>query len=241
MNREAHLAPASGSGEPLPLRADMVYVGSSEDCDIVVHDRTVSRRHAIFQKVEGSWFVDDTASTNGTWINGRRITGSTPVTSGDHVSLGTARFFFQDGKQPTEFGKVADTTRSDGGLRDKLMALAPYDFEKLIGELFKRMGFEVMVTVQSSDGGVDVEAENNSIVYRGKYLIQCKRYRVTNKVSRPEIQHFLGAITHKGGARGIFVTSSSFTRGAREFAEEMGINLIDGDALERLVQRHHLL
>lgn len=121
------------------------------------------------------------------------------------------------------------------------MALPPYDFEKLTGALFTKLGFDVIITKQSSDGGVDVEAVNSGVIFRGKYLIQCKRYGVRNKVSRPEIQGFFGRIASEPGAKGIFVTSSSFTRGNRGFAQSTVINLIDGEELERMVLRHRLL
>jgi Restriction endonuclease/FHA domain len=225
----------------LQFRGETVQAGSSAGCDIVINDPTVSRRHAIFRRVESSWIVEDTGSTNGTWVNGRRITGPTTITAGDHISLGRARFFFQDGKTPIELERGSETIDSAGHLRYRIIALRPYDFEKLIGELFRQLEFEVIVTKQSSDGGVDVEAVNNGVIFRGKYLIQCKRYSPKNRVSRPEIQGFFGRIASEPGAKGIFVTSSSFTRGAREFAQSTGINLIDGEELERLVLRYHLL
>jgi hypothetical protein len=188
-----------------------------------------------------SWIVEDCGSTNGTWVNGRRITGPTGISAGDHVSLGNARFFFEDGKAPAILGSCTDGISSVGRLLDRVMALPPYDFEKLTGALFTKLGFDVIITKQSSDGGVDVEAVNTGTIFRGKYLIQCKRYGVRNKVSRPEIQAFFGRIASEPGAKGIFVTSSSFTRGAREFAHSTGINLIEGEELERMVLRYHLL
>ncbi len=174
-------------------------------------------------------------------MNVRRITGPTEISAGDHISLGNARFFFENGEVPAAVVGSGSANNSAVSLLDRVMALSPYDFEKLTGALFTKLGFEVLVTKPSSDGGVDVEAVNTRVIYRGKYLIQCKRYRARNKVSRPEIQGFFGRVASEKGARGIFVTSSSFTRGARQFAQETGINLIDGHELEELVLRYRLI
>jgi restriction system protein len=118
---------------------------------------------------------------------------------------------------------------------------ATYDFEKKTAELFGKLGFESIVTKQSGDGGIDVVAVNNGVIFRDKYLIQCKRYNPRNKVSRPEVTGFYARIASEPGAKGIFVTTSAFTRGAREFVQSTGINPIDGEELERLFLRHHLL
>jgi restriction system protein len=153
--------------------------------------------------------------------------------------MGKAAYFFENGNSQGR-SAVDDTIRGGGRTLERILALEPYEFEKLTGELFTKMGFEVIVTKQSSDGGIDVQAVNNGTIFRGKYLIQCKRYR-GGKVSRPEIVGFYGRIASEPGARGIFITSSSFTSGAREFGKATGINLIDGEELEKLVMRHRLL
>lgn len=49
----------------------------------------VSRLHARFFRRDGQWFVEDNRSTNGTFVNGARITGPTPLHSGDEIGLGT--------------------------------------------------------------------------------------------------------------------------------------------------------
>jgi restriction system protein len=115
-----------------------------------------------------------------------------------------------------------------------------------VGVLFRRLSFETLVTRQVADGGVDVVAVNHGLIFRGRYLIQCKliqckRYNPSNKVTRPEIQTFHGRIAIEPRARGIFITTSSFTRGAQKFAELTGINLIDGQELETLIIRHRVL
>jgi pSer/pThr/pTyr-binding forkhead associated (FHA) protein len=69
-----------------------VLVGRSRRCDVVVDDPTVSREHAGLVLFGRHWFVCDRDSTNGTWVNGRRIWGTASVQPGDLVSFGAAAF-----------------------------------------------------------------------------------------------------------------------------------------------------
>jgi pSer/pThr/pTyr-binding forkhead associated (FHA) protein len=65
-----------------------VDIGRAEGCRLRLRDSYVSAFHArIFQR-DGSWFVEDLGSTNGTYLNQRRITAPTEVRSGDRLKLG---------------------------------------------------------------------------------------------------------------------------------------------------------
>jgi pSer/pThr/pTyr-binding forkhead associated (FHA) protein len=224
----AHLK-AEHNSEIFSLAADLMSVGSSPECNIVLNDPAVSRRHAMLRNVGGCWLVQDLGSTNGTWINGERISRPTQLEREHRIAFGPVRFVFRQ------------EDRKAHSVLDDVLALSPFDFEKMVGELFKRLRFETLVTRQVADGGVDVVAVNHGLIFRGRYLIQCKRYNPSNRVSRPEIQTFHGRIAVEPRARGIFITTSSFTRGARRFAELTGINLIDGQELEKLIIRHRVL
>ncbi len=71
-------------------------VGRSRECDIVLADANVSRRHAeIRPAAAGTWTIADTGSTNGVRINGRQIAGSELLTTGDRIVLGTAEIDFE--------------------------------------------------------------------------------------------------------------------------------------------------
>src|SRR5215218_11085457 len=77
----------------LPDAAEpFLLVGRSRLCDVVVDDPTASREHAGLVLFDGQWFVCDRDSTNGTWVNGRRIWGTASVRPGDLVSFGGAAF-----------------------------------------------------------------------------------------------------------------------------------------------------
>ena len=70
-------------------------LGRSRDCDVVVDDQNVSRRHAEVRPSGGSWIVRDLGSTNGVKVNGRRIHGAQSLRSGDTIELGTSDIVFE--------------------------------------------------------------------------------------------------------------------------------------------------
>jgi hypothetical protein len=70
-------------------------LGRSRDCDVVIEDANVSRRHAEIRPSGGSWIVVDLGSTNGVRVNGRRIEGPQSLRSGDRVELGTSQLTFE--------------------------------------------------------------------------------------------------------------------------------------------------
>jgi hypothetical protein len=75
----------------LPEAADLLRarltIGRSSECQLVVTDDTVSRRHAELRAQDGRWLLRDLGSSNGTWVNGRRVIEA-EVRPGDVVQLG---------------------------------------------------------------------------------------------------------------------------------------------------------
>jgi len=77
----------SGRGDAVGLRGEVV-VGRSPECTLDIDDDFASGRHARFYKDLESWIVADLGSTNGTIVNGLRITRPTRVGNGDIVKIG---------------------------------------------------------------------------------------------------------------------------------------------------------
>jgi len=70
-------------------------VGRSRECDVVLSDANVSRRHAeVLPGAAGTWTISDLGSTNGVLVNGRRIDGAEQLHAGDRIALGTAEIGF---------------------------------------------------------------------------------------------------------------------------------------------------
>jgi FHA domain/DUF1707 SHOCT-like domain len=75
----------------LPTHARTI-VGRSRSSGCVLSDPTVSRAHALLSYGDGRWSLRDLGSTNGTYVNGRRITAETEIQPGDEVAFGGVRF-----------------------------------------------------------------------------------------------------------------------------------------------------
>lgn len=77
------------------LEGPKASVGRSRECDCVLHDDNVSRKHAELRRLpSGDWQVVDLGSTNGIKVNDRKVE-STRLSPGDRVTLGTTEFVFE--------------------------------------------------------------------------------------------------------------------------------------------------
>jgi hypothetical protein len=83
-------------GKRLVVPPSGALIGRSRDCDIVLDDSNVSRRHAeISRSGTDGWLIKDLGSTNGVRVNGRTVDGPHPLESGDRVELGTVDVRFE--------------------------------------------------------------------------------------------------------------------------------------------------
>jgi hypothetical protein len=82
-------------GRRLVVGPSGVTLGRSRECDIVLQDPNVSRKHAEVRPRGGSWVVADLGSTNGSRLNGHPIQGSEVVKPGDQIEVGSTRLTFE--------------------------------------------------------------------------------------------------------------------------------------------------
>jgi Protein of unknown function (DUF3662)/Inner membrane component of T3SS, cytoplasmic domain len=82
-------------GKRMVVAASGATIGRSRDCDIVLDDANVSRRHAEVRPRGGSWIVTDLGSTNGVTVNGTRIEQAQVLRPGDRVEVGTTVLTFE--------------------------------------------------------------------------------------------------------------------------------------------------
>ena len=126
-------------------------------------------------------------------------------------------------------------------LKNKLLKLELAIFEKLMGKLLASMGMsDVHITVRTHDGGIDGEAEMP--VMGIKIAFQAKRWQPANPVGADPVRNLMGSVVGNKYDRGIFITTSRFTAGAREEAEkpDSKVVLIDGDRLVNLMREKGL-
>jgi hypothetical protein len=72
-------------------------IGRSRECEIVLQDSGISRRHALLRPVEGGWELEDLGSTNGLLLNGHTLRGSHPLEGGDVIEMGSTAIVFELG------------------------------------------------------------------------------------------------------------------------------------------------
>lgn len=130
-------------------------------------------------------------------------------------------------------------------LLDRVVHSDPAFVERLVVTLLLAMGFggglpdAGRAIGGSGDGGIDGVTDQDALG-RDRVYIQAKRHRPENAIGPKEIQAFFGALNMAKAAKGVFITTSSFTRAAQETAEKQGsrIVLIDGDRLTQLMIRY---
>ena len=76
-------------------------LGRSRSSDIRIDDPTVSRDHAVLLRRESGWFVADTGSKAGVYVNGQKTEGRCPVYVGDKITLGTSELILKRADDPT--------------------------------------------------------------------------------------------------------------------------------------------
>lgn len=123
-------------------------------------------------------------------------------------------------------------------LLNKIKSNSPKFFEQLVVDLLVIMGYggshqdAAQAIGKTSDGGIDGIISEDRLGL-DKIYIQAKRWE--NTVGRPDIQQFKGALADQVAKKGVFITTSCFSKEAIESAKKSGIVLIDGDKLTSLM------
>src|ERR1039457_7185325 len=106
-----------------------------------------------------------------------------------------------------------------------LYELEPRRFEELIAELFRDLGYEVLLTPRTRDGGIDIRAIRKDSVGTLLYLIECKRYRAARPVGVEMVRSLYGVTLAERASCGVLATTSRFTKDAQEFADRFRFQL----------------
>lgn len=109
-----------------------------------------------------------------------------------------------------------------------LQDLSWRQFERLIGEMYRRQGYSVVETPRRADGGIDY------MLARGpeRWLVQCKHWK-SRKVGVTTVRELAGVVAARQATGGIVITSGRFTPPAQAFAKSSDIRLVDGELLAR--------
>lgn len=149
---------------------------------------------------------------------------------------------------PEEMLEAGYTKLSENLVDDILVNIAkcsPSFFEHLVVDLLVHMGYggsfseAAQVVGKSGDEGIDGIIKEDKLGLDTIY-IQAKRWK--GVVGRPEIQKFAGALLGQKASKGVFITTSSFTKEAEEYAASVDrkVVLIDGQKLASLMIEHNV-
>ncbi|OHU23653.1 restriction endonuclease [Mycobacteroides chelonae] len=129
-------------------------------------------------------------------------------------------------------------------LLTRLLAQDPAFFEQAVLDLIMAMGYggakgRATRTQLVGDGGIDGIVDQDALGL-SRVHVQAKRYAPDNSVGRPEIQAFVGALAGNQANQGVFITTSRFSSGARDYAAAVPtrVVLIDGPRLASLMIRY---
>ncbi len=125
-----------------------------------------------------------------------------------------------------------------------ILGKKPQEFERLVVKLLQAMGYggEVrnsgIVTRLSNDGGIDGIIKEDILGFN-HISIQAKRYALDHNVGRSEVQSFVGAVAGTPSKKGVFITTSDFTKGATDYVESLNgsptVILINGHQLTEYI------
>ena len=132
-------------------------------------------------------------------------------------------------------------------LLDKILKQSSDFFEQLVVDLIVAMGYggskeeTIKATQRTKDEGIDGVIKEDKLGLDSVYL-QAKRWQKGNVVGRPEIQKFVGALSGQGARKGIFITTSTFTKEALEYKprNDSTIILIDGQKLVEYMYEYNV-
>ena len=172
------------------------------------------------------------------------------TTSSNSTKVESGQDIVNQDLTPTEqleqaFHSIIDDLAAD--LLQKTLEQSPYFFEHLVVDLLVKMGYggsfanSAQVTQYVHDDGID------GIIYEDKLgldkiYIQAKRYKLDNTVGKPQIQQFSGALDEQKATKGVFITTSSYSKEAKQYVEKLNkkIVLIDGQELARYMIEYNV-
>lgn len=161
-----------------------------------------------------------------------------PITVGDVSASNVATVATPEEALEHAYDRLRGSLESE--LLQRVMGASPAFFERLVIDLLVRMGYggsfrdAGQAIGRSGDGGIDGIIKEDRLGLDVIY-VQAKRWE--SSVGRPEIQKFAGALQGHRARKGVFITTSTYSRDAYEFVERIDskIVLIDGATLTRFM------
>ena len=100
---------------------------------------------------------------------------------------------------------------------DEIYNLSPRKFEELVAFLFEKMGYQVTLTQQTRDNGVDIYALKKEEIGDILTIVDCKKFKPNRPVGIDIVRNMYGVLNIEKASHGVIATSSYFTSGAKDF------------------------
>lgn len=113
---------------------------------------------------------------------------------------------------------------------DEIRQLDPVAFERFVGSLFEKMGYQVQTTPLSGDEGIDLVIRKDTKLA----IVQCKRYE--NSVGQPVVRDLYGAMVHNKADEAYLVTTGTVTLPAKQWVAGKPLHLVDGNTLVEWIE-----
>ena len=180
------------------------------------------------------------------------VNAKTPMKDKNKETSNIASHVENDERTPEEeladsYDRIKQNVQSQ--ILTTILSKQPREFERLVVKLLQAMGYggEVknsgIVTKLSNDGGIDGIIKEDILGFN-HISIQAKRYALDNNVGRNEVQSFVGAVAGTPSKKGVFITTSDYTKGAMEYVESLNgsptIILINGQQLTEYIYDYGL-
>lgn len=133
-------------------------------------------------------------------------------------------------------------------LMEEIIKISDSEFEKLVVKLLLKMGYgngieeAGRVTKRTNDGGIDGIIKEDQLGFSSIY-IQAKQWNLDSTVGRPDIQKFVGALQGHQAQKGLFITTTTFSREAIHYADNLlgtKVVLINGEILTKLMIKYNV-
>jgi HJR/Mrr/RecB family endonuclease len=125
-----------------------------------------------------------------------------------------------------DFSKISEELTSHLLNNPKAMhEISPRKFEELVAYIMEKHGYEVTLTQQTKDGGIDIFALKNEGFGNILTIVDCKKYSETNPVGIAAVRGMYGTLQIENASHGMIATTSRFTRGASALAKDYSYQL----------------
>jgi len=220
---------------------DEPHLGSTNQSELqyqLAWARTYLKNYGVIENSGRSVWAITTAYTSGVQLNAKEIVAFTANKNAERRMAGKNINDSVKEKQPEDMDISNDDIEFPEEIKpwrqrlsEVLLNMDPYGFERLSQRVLRECGFtQVEVTKKSGDGGIDGTGKLKiNGIFSFNVAFQCKRYK--GLVSAGDIRDFRGSLT-TDIEKGVFITTGTFSKAAKEEASNPGkqqIDLIDGE------------